>query len=240
MHDKNFGLTVIVPFYNESSTLRKSLTSLINENIANEIILVDDCSTDNSYQIAKNLSNNYPDIKLLRKSSNEGKGSAVMYAKNEISYSHLIIHDADLEYSPKDIKKLFNISKNEPSCLILGSRTQTNLKRKKIYKTLVLINKFYSIIFSILNNYKVSDIATCYMLMPSNFFIKNINKEKGFGIEVEILSSFLQTNNKIIEYPISYTGRKYSEGKKIKLKDGINIFFKIIKYSKFVLFFKIS
>ena len=106
MHDKNFGLTVIVPFYNESSTLRKSLTSLINENIANEIILVDDCSTDNSYQIAKNLSNNYPDIKLLRKSSNEGKGSAVVFAKNEISYSHLIIHDADLEYSPKDIKKL--------------------------------------------------------------------------------------------------------------------------------------
>ncbi len=240
MHNKNFGLTVIVPFYNESSTLKKSLTSLIDEKIADEIILVDDCSTDDSYLIAKNISDNYPSIKLLKKSVNEGKGSAVIFAKNEISYSHLIVQDADLEYSPRDIKKLFNISKNEPACLILGSRTESNIKRKKIYKSLVLINKFYSIIFSILNNYKVSDIATCYMLMPSNFFIENIDKEKGFGIEVEILSSFLQTNNKIIEYPISYVGRKYSEGKKIKLKDGINIFFKIIKYSKFILFFKIN
>ena len=71
-----------------------------------------------------------------------------------------------------------------------------------------------------------------------HFFVNNINKEKGFGIEVEILSSFLRTNNKIIEYPISYVGRKYSEGKKIKFKDGVNIFFKIIKYSKFIFFLK--
>ena len=238
MHDKNFGLTIIVPFYNESTTLEKSIIGVIKENIASEIILVDDCSTDNSYQIAKKLSITYPNIKLFKKPLNEGKGSAVMFAKNEISYSHLIIHDADLEYSPSDIKKLFNIAKKESTSLVLGSRTKSNIKRKKIYKTLVLINKLYSMLFSLLNNYKVSDIATCYMLMPSNFFINNINKEKGFGIEVEILSSFLQTNNKIIEYPISYIGRKYSEGKKIKWKDGVNIFFKIIKYSKFILFFK--
>ena len=238
MGDKNFGLTVIVPFYNESKTLEKSLISLIDEDIANEIILVDDSSTDNSYQIAKNLLNTFPEIKLLKKPLNEGKGSAVMFAKNEISYSHLIIHDADLEYSPSDIKNLFDISNKNPKCLILGSRTQSDIKRKKIYKTLVWINKIYSIIFSLLNNYKVSDIATCYMLMPSIFFVNNINKEKGFGIEVEILSSFLRTNNKIIEYPISYVGRKYSEGKKIKFKDGVNIFFKIIKYSKFIFFLK--
>lgn len=237
--EKNYSISVIVPFFNEENYLEESVNRLIEVGVFKEIILVDNKSTDKSNFIANSFVRSHKNIFLIKAFEKSGKGYAVSVGLKYATSTHLIIHDADLEYSPKDIKKLFNVSKNEPSCLILGSRTQTNLKRKKIYKTLVLINKFYSIIFSILNNYKVSDIATCYMLLPSNFFIKNINKEKGFGIEVEILSSFLQTNNEIIEFPISYIGRKYSEGKKIKLKDGINIFVKIIKYSKFVLFFKI-
>jgi dolichol-phosphate mannosyltransferase len=148
------------------------------------------------------------------------------------------VHDADLEYSPSDIASLFNISKKYPDALILGSRTQGVKNRKKIYKSLVIINKFFAIFFSILNNYKISDIATCYLLVPTEFLKQQINAEKGFGIEVEILSKFLKYHNQIIEFPISYNGRRYADGKKIKITDGLVIFYKIISYSKFISLFK--
>ena len=237
--DKNkYSLTVIVPFFNEQKTLKNSVLNLIREEVASEIILVDDFSSDSSYQIAKDLSKKYSIIKLLKKPENEGKGSAVIYAKEWVKSTHVIVHDADLEYSPSDIASLFNISKKYPDALILGSRTQGVKNRKKIYKSLEIINKFFAIFFSILNNYKISDIATCYMLVPAEFLKKQINAEKGFGIEVEILSKFLKYDNQIIEFPISYNGRRYADGKKIKIADGLVIFYKIISYSKFISLFR--
>ena len=237
--DKNkYSLTVIVPFFNEQKTLKNSVLNLIREEVASEIILVDDFSSDSSYQIAKDLSKKYSIIKLLKKPENEGKGSAVIYAKEWVKSTHVIVHDADLEYSPSDIASLFNISKKYPDALILGSRTQGVKSRKKIYKSLVIINKFFAIFFSILNNYKISDIATCYMLVPTEFLKKQINAEKGFGIEVEILSKFLKYHNQIIEFPISYNSRRYADGKKIKITDGLVIFYKIISYSKFISLFR--
>ena len=119
-----------------------------------------------------------------------------------------------------------------PKDLILGSRTLGNIKRFKKYKGLVVINKIFTSLFSLLNSYKVSDIASCYMLMPTQFLKEYIYEEKGFGIEVEILSKFLKTKNRIIEIPINYSARSYSQGKKIKIKDGVNIFIKILKYRK--------
>lgn len=231
----NYGsesLTVIVPFYNEESTLEKSVQNLIEENVASCIILVDDFSSDNSYYIAENLVKQNPEIILLKKEKNEGKGSAVYFAKPYVLTSHVIVHDADLEYSPSDISKLFEISKINPSSLLIGTRTIKGVSRKKIYKTLVFINKMLTYLFNILNFSRVSDIATCYMLMPSKFFINNIGEEKKFCIEVEILSKFIKTKNPIIEIPIQYNGRKYSEGKKIKFIDGISILIKIFQYSK--------
>ena len=146
--DKNkYSLTVIVPFFNEQKTLKNSVLNLIREEVASEIILVDDFSSDSSYQIAKDLSKKYSIIKLLKKPENEGKGSAVIYAKEWVKSTHVIVHDADLEYSPSDIASLFNISKKYPDALILGSRTQGVKSRKKIYKSLVIINKFFAIFF---------------------------------------------------------------------------------------------
>lgn len=238
MYNDKYSLTVIVPFFNEQKTLKNSVLNLIREGVANEIILVDDFSSDGSYQIAKDLSKKYNIIKLLKKQKNEGKGSAVIYAKESVKSTHVIVHDADLEYSPSDIASLFNISNKYPDALILGTRTQGVKNRKKIYKSLVIVNKFFAVLFSVLNNYKVSDIATCYLLVPTEFLKKKINTEKGFGIEVEILSKFLKYHNEIIECPISYTGRRYADGKKIKITDGLVIFYKIISYSKFTSLFK--
>ncbi len=218
--------------------MSKSVHRLIDAEVADQIILIDDCSDDNSYKIAEQLSKKFKNITIKSKEKNEGKGSCIIYAKEFIDSSHMIVHDADLEYDPNDIKELYSASKQNPDSLILGSRTIGNVERNKKYKTLAFINKILAILFSILNNYRVSDITSCYMLMPSNFFKENIKNEKGFSMEIEQLSKFLQTKNEIIEIPISYDGRSYKNGKKIYLFDGLNILRNIIKYSKFFKFFR--
>ena len=121
-------------------------------------------------------------------------------------------------------------SKRSPNSLILGSRFIGSGLRVNIYKRTYFANKLMSLIFSFIHSFKISDIATCYKLMPTNFF-KNLNiKENGFSIEVEILAKFLKYNKSIMEVPISYQGRSYEEGKKIKATDGISYIIKTFKY----------
>ena len=227
------NLTVIVPFYNEENYLQKSIDRLIDSDIFDKIILVDDCSTDNSANIAnKNVLENNKMI-FLKSSSNKGKGSALSLAKNIVETSHVIIHDADLEYFPDDIVEMFNWVKENQDSLILGSRFIGNKKRSTIYSRTLLANKVMSSFFSFINGYKVSDVATCYKLMPSSFFKEMDIKENGFSIEIEILSKFLKYNKSIKEVPIKYEGRSYNQGKKIKTLDGFKYLFNIIKYRIF-------
>jgi dolichol-phosphate mannosyltransferase len=227
------NLTVIVPFYNEENYLQKSIDRLIDSDIFDKIILVDDCSTDNSANIAnKNVLENNKMI-FLKSSSNKGKGSALNLAKNIVETSHVIIHDADLEYFPDDIVEMFNWVKENQDSLILGSRFIGNKKRSTIYSRTLLANKVMSSFFSFINGYKVSDVATCYKLMPSSFFKEMDIKENGFSIEIEILSKFLKYNKSIKEVPIKYEGRSYNQGKKIKTSDGFKYLFNIIKYRIF-------
>tara|TARA_Y100000389_G_C17271480_1_gene418210 strand:- start:103 stop:795 length:693 start_codon:yes stop_codon:yes gene_type:complete len=227
------NLTVIVPFYNEENYLQKSIDRLIDSDIFDKIILVDDCSTDNSANIAnKNVLENNKMI-FLKSSSNKGKGSALNLAKNIVETSHVIIHDADLEYFPDDIVEMFNWVKENQDSLILGSRFIGNKKRSTIYSRTLLANKVMSSFFSFINGYKVSDVATCYKLMPSSFFKEMDIKENGFSIEIEILSKFLKYNKSIKEVPIKYEGRSYNQGKKIKTLDGFKYLFNIIKYRIF-------
>lgn len=223
-------LTVIIPFYNEKNSIEASVNRVINENISNEIILVDDCSDDGTDQIAKRLEINFENIIYIKTNKNKGKGSALARAQSMVSSSHVIVHDADLEYFPSDISEMFKLADLEEDKLILGSRTIGSKERTNLYKFTFYGNKLLTKLFSMVNNYKISDIATCYQLMYASFF-KNLDiKEKGFGIEVEILSKFIKTKGNIIEYPINYEARSYEDGKKIKLKDGIKIFLKIFKY----------
>ena len=130
--------------------------------------------------------------------------------------THVIIHDADLEYFPEDIVEMFNVSKLHPRSLILGSRFIGNKKRKNVYARTLYANKIMSLFFSFIHSYKVTDVATCYKLMPTSFFQEIKIKEKGFSIEIEVLSKFIKWNKSIVEVPISYEGRSYRDGKKIK------------------------
>ena len=224
------NLSVIIPFYNEKKFLLDSVNRVMEIGIFDQIILSDDFSNDGSEKIAKKLSEKYEIITYFRSNKNRGKGDALNNVKNFIETSHVVIHDADLEYFPIDIVEMYEVSKKNSEALILGSRFIGNKERKNIYYRTELANKAMSLFFSIVNFYKVTDVATCYKLMPTQFF-QNIHlNEKGFSIEIELLSKFLKTNNKIKEVPIQYEGRTYSEGKKIKTSDGFMYLFNTLKY----------
>tara|TARA_B100001996_G_scaffold195977_1_gene150146 strand:- start:120 stop:812 length:693 start_codon:yes stop_codon:yes gene_type:complete len=224
------NLSVIVPFFNEEKFLEQSVNRLLENNIYEEILLIDNNSTDNSYNIAKKLSEHNQNIYLYKTNKEKGKGVALSHAKELITTSHVVIHDADLEYFPEDISEMFEISKKFSNSMILGSRFIGTKERKNVYVRTFIANKVMSIFFSIINFYYISDVATCYKLMPTDFFKKITLKEKGFSIEIEILSKFLKYNRSVKEIPIKYKGRTYNEGKKIKTSDGFKYLLNTIKY----------
>ena len=234
----NKEISVIVPFYNEEKFIEQSISRLIDTNLFKNIILVNDKSSDTSGQIAEKISEQFDFIELINLDNQKGKGNAIRVGLEHVKTSHLIIHDADLEYFPSDIPEMFEAAKKNPSCLVIGSRTIGKKNRNNRYRITYYGNKILTYFFSLINFYKVSDIASCYWLIETEV-LKNLDiKEKGFAIEVEVLSKFLRGGNQIFEVPINYDGRLYSEGKKIKLKDGISIFIKIVKYSKLLSIFK--
>jgi len=223
-------LSVIVPFYNEERYLKKSIQRLLVENIFEKIILVDDCSTDNSFNIAHSLSQSYKHIDLISTSKNSGKGYAIKMALQEVETSHVIVHDADLEYFPNDIPEMFHEASKNKNVLVLGSRAIGTKERTTLYKSTFYGQKIFSIIFSFLHKKNVSDIASCYWLLETDNLRKMDICENGFAIEIEVLSKAIKNGLKIIEIPIKYEARSYEEGKKIIFKDALNIFFKIFKY----------
>ena len=223
--------TVIMPFFNEENTLEMAVTNLVNEDFASEIILVNDGSNDNSYEIASSLQNKYEFIKLIESKENKGKGHALKLGINVASKKFIGVLDADLEYSPNDLKNLFKEIDINNLDIVCGSRFIGDFKRDNIYVRTYLANKFLSMFFSIIHREKVTDIATCLKVFRKTLFDSIDLKANGFSIEVEILAKTLSKSNNFKEFPISYTARSYEEGKKIKLIDGFRYIYSIIRYS---------
>ena len=227
------SLGVIVPIFNEEKYLEESVGRLLKINSINQIILVDDNSNDGSLELAKKLEEKNKIIQVLKTTKNLGKGNAVKTGIEVLDTDYVVVHDADLEYFPEDIAEMFEVSLQNPNNLILGSRTIGEKERNNLYYFTYLGNKIFSYIFSILNSYKVSDIASCYWLLEVEKLKRIDIQEKGFAIEVEVLSKFLKLGHEINEVPIKYEARSYENGKKIKVKDAVQIFIKIIKYCKY-------
>ena len=223
--------TVIMPFFNEENTLEMAITNLVNEDFASEIILVNDGSNDKSYEIASSLQNKHKFIKLIESKENKGKGHALKLGINVASKKFIGVLDADLEYSPNDLKNLFQEIDINNLDIVCGSRFIGDFKRDNIYVRTYLANKFLSMFFSIIHREKVTDIATCLKVFRKTLFDSIDLKANGFSIEVEILAKTLSKSDNFKEFPISYTARSYEEGKKIKLIDGFRYIYSIIRYS---------
>lgn len=224
-------LTAIVPAYNEEATIEKSLNSLLKQNYISEIIIINDGSTDKTLDILKQINDLDSRVKIVSNLENKGKGNCLNSVRKFISSDYVVIHDADLEYDPNDLYDMFKMISGYN--LILGTRFKGPKQRTNIYLRTFIANKIMSKFFSIVHNSKISDIATCYKMMPSEFFKNTSFKEKGFSIEIEMVAKFLKTSRDIVESPISYSGRSYEEGKKIKTLDGFLYLFNTLKYRFF-------
>lgn len=223
------SLSAIVPVYNEEKFIETSLTRLLELEIIDTVIVVDDCSTDATFKILLDIQRRDKRIDIVQMNSNSGKGSAISSVFDSLKTDYAIIHDADLEYDPKDVYKLYkNINSNRDN-FILGTRFN-QFSKPQLYKRTFYANKFLSFLFSVVHNKKISDVATCYKLMPSIYLKNNTFNETGFTIEIELLAKFLKISPNYEEVPITYNPRSYGDGKKIKFVDGFKYIYTIIKY----------
>ena len=222
--------SIIVPFYNEEKLLEQSVLDLLREDFHKEIILVNDGSVDNSKIIALNLEESYENITLLDSKENIGKGHAVQLGFKKAAGDFIGIYDADQEYSSSDLKKLVDCIRTDDLDYICGSRFIGNRERSNIYLRTYIANKFLSYLFSYVHKVKITDIATCLKIFKKEV-IGEFNFEKNdFSIEVELIARVASKTKKFKELPISYKGRSYQDGKKIKFIDGFKYIFAIFKY----------
>jgi len=226
-------LTIIIPIFNEEKFLSKLLELVLNQklNVTKEIIAVDDCSKDRSKEILQNYKHKIDHI--IYHNKNSGKGAAIQSALKVSTGDIIIIQDADLEYDPNDYQKLINPILAGKTKVVYGSRV-LNKKRysDSSFTSLfrVFANHVLTVFSNILNNQNLTDAHTCYKVFHKEVLKKIELKEKGFSFCPEITTKISNLNINIHEVPISYSGRSYLDGKKIKFSDGIEAIKSIIKY----------
>ena len=227
-------LSIIIPCYNEEKTLEKIVERVLKfKDLEKEIIIVDDCSTDNSKIIIKNLADLHSEIKGIFLEKNSGKGSALKKGFEEVNGDIVLIQDADLEYDPKDYSALIKPFQNTDADVVFGSRFMGGDYVRLHFFWHFVANKLLTLTTNIMTNLNMSDMETGYKLFKKSV-IKSIEiKENSFGIEPEITVKLAKKKYVFYEVPISYRGRSYDEGKKITLKDAFVALYCIFKYKFF-------
>lgn len=219
-------LSIVIPVYNEKDTIREIYKRVNAVNIEKEIIIVDDFSTDGTRGFLKELAANGEKVFFHEK--NMGKGAALRTGFQHITGDYAIVQDADLEYDPEDYHKLLAPVLKGKAEVVYGSRF-TGERRNMFFHHWVG-NKFLTFLTNLLYNTTLSDMETCYKLFRADI-IKGINiKSNRFNFEPEITAKILKQGVRIYEVPISYTGREFSQGKKITWIDGISALWTLIKF----------
>ena len=226
-------VTIIIPVYNEINYLESLINKVLKQDKINkQIIVVDDKSIDGTRELIKNKIEKLVD-KVIYHEFNLGKGSAIQSAKPYINGDIVIIQDGDLEYDPQDYEQLIYPIISNKSKVVYGSRVlgKKRYKLKNFTSVFrIFCNHILTIFSNVINNQNLTDSHTCYKVFDSHLF-KNINLfEKRFGFCPEITTKIANRKINIFEVPISYSGREYSDGKKISFLDGIRAIYCLIKY----------
>jgi glycosyltransferase involved in cell wall biosynthesis len=233
-------LSIIIPAYNEARTIHLTLdkirdTVLINGFIK-EVIIVNDCSTDDTSQQIANYKINNPGLEIQYYSHqvNQGKGAALHTGIEFACGDYVIIQDADLEYDPNEYNILLKPIIDGFADVVYGSRFIGGNAHRILFFWHTIGNRFLTLISNMFSNLNLTDMETCYKLFRADI-IKSIKlKEKRFGFEPEVTHKIARVKGiRIYEVGISYYGRTYEEGKKIGWQDGIKALFCIVKYGLF-------
>lgn len=208
-------LSVLVPAYNEEHTIVRVLQSLLKEKDVFEVIVIDDASTDTTFKRALSVKDKR--IRVIRHTTNQGKGKAIQTALRSATGNYILIQDADLEYDPREIPNMLAPIRADRAKIVYGSRffgAHTNM-----FYWHYVGNKLLNFFVNILYDTMLSDIETCYKVIPTQLMRDLKLSENDFRIEPEITCKLLRHGERIFEVPITYVGRSYAEGKKITWVD---------------------
>ncbi len=228
---ENARLSVLVPVFNEAPHLKEVVEHLLGSpsSLEREWIFVDDCSTDNSREILRELRERHGFL-LLENETNKGKGAALSRAIQIASGNVIVIQDADFEYDPADVESLVQPIVSGAADVVFGSRFKRNaLQVHRTYH--FLTNRVLTLLSNLLSGIYLTDMETCYKVFRADL-LKAMNLDsKRFGIEVELTAYVAKTSARLFEIPISYSPRTRLDGKKINWKDGVAALWHLVRYN---------
>lgn len=231
-------LSIIIPAYNEGPSIHYILDKVkavqLDSNIEKEVIIVNDCSTDNTEHVIQQYQETNPDLNIqyFKQEINLGKGAAINWGIHRATGEYLVIQDADLEYDPEEYNHLLKPILNGNADVVYGSRFMGHNPHRILFFWHSIGNKFLTFLSNMFTNLNLTDMETCYKMFRTDI-IQNIKlKEKRFGFEPEVTAKISRVPNiRIYEVGISYYGRTYKDGKKIKAADGFRAIYSVLKYN---------
>ena len=226
-------ISVVIPCYNEKSTIRK-IVRRVKEAPVNlyEIIIVDDCSTDGTRELLKDWDDD-EQVHVFYHEKNQGKGAALRTGFKKVSGDVIIIQDADLEYDPNDYPLLLEPIDSGDADVVFGSRFMGGRPHRVVYFWHMIGNRLLTLASNMLTNINLTDMETCFKVFRKEVLQQIEIEENRFGFEPEVTAKVARLNCRIFEVGISYYGRTYAEGKKIGWKDGVRAIYAILKYNLF-------
>jgi glycosyltransferase involved in cell wall biosynthesis len=236
-------LSVVIPVYNEKSTIREILSQVRAVPIRKEIILVDDCSTDGTRAILQELAETDADLNIAFHEKNQGKGAALRTGFKLATGQLVIVQDADLEYDPTQYPQLIQPIVEGKADVVYGSRFIGD-QHRVLYFWHSLANKFLTLLSNVFTNLNLTDMEVCYKVFRREVIQGITLKSDRFGFEPEVTAKVARfqlpavdgrpaRRCRIYEMPVSYDGRDYREGKKIGWKDGVQALYCIVRYAYF-------
>ena len=223
-------LSVIMPAYNEATTIEEVIFKVLEQPEVAELITVNDASQDGTGKVLKELARSLPKMRVLEHSVNQGKGAALRTGISHATQPYVLIQDADLEYDPEEYPILLKPIQSGKADVVFGSRFIGGEAHRVLYFWHSIGNRFLTLLSNMFTNLNLTDMETCYKVFRREIIQSISIEENRFGFEPEITAKVARKNVRIYEVAISYHGRTYAEGKKIGWKDGISAIRCILKY----------
>jgi len=225
------SLSVVIPVFNEQNTLRTVVENVLQIPQLHEVVIVDDCSTDDTPSAIREIVSQYPKVRAHRLEKNSGKTAAVNQGFAMTHGEIVIVQDADLEYDPEDIAGVIQPILEGKADVVYGSRFLVRKAARVVYFYHFLANKALTFCSNLFTNLNMTDVETGYKAFRGDIIRNMIIRSSGFGFEIEVTAKIAKLKCAVYEVPISYYGRTYAEGKKITAVDGLYAFWYIFRFN---------